>query len=68
MKHNLETIKKALKHHSETQDAVSFGYLNSQIREFEKELRSRFSICDHVGGFHADSCAFAKLIKEILRE
>ena len=39
MNHTLETIKKALDHHVETQDAVSFGYLKHEIEGFKKELR-----------------------------
>lgn len=41
MKHTLETIKKALNQHSETQDAVSFGLLKHEIEGFEKQEKER---------------------------
>lgn len=46
MKHTLETIRKALNHHVETQDAVSFGYLKHEIEGFEKELREKLANAD----------------------
>jgi len=63
MKHNIETIKQALKYHWKHQDKVSFDVLVEEVEGFKKELQEKLPIYDCQGSWSPKA---KQLIGEIL--